>query len=129
MPFVKNTRPFSISKGCPQSTSKQDGGQELHELEDRHSISSSPFRLKPSLHEKVARPPILNVVKTIEPLAGGSNGLHKVSLQLGASGSHFPLVSQRRRSKPVKKEEKRLSGGNLYGLAFLKRNGLLTGKN
>ena len=47
------------------------------------------------------------MVKIIDPLAGFSKGLHNVSLQIGASGSHFPLVSHLRRSKPGKKEKKR----------------------
>ena len=98
--FVKKILPFSISKGCPQSTSIQLGGHEDQEPEERHSISSSPFRLKPSSHLKVARPPIRRVVKIMVELAGWTRGLHSVSAQVGASGSHLPEVSHRRRSKP-----------------------------
>ena len=98
--FVKKILPFSISKGCPQSTSIQLGGHEDQEPEERHSISSSPFRLKPSSHLKVARPPIRRVVKIMVELAGWTRGLHRVSAQVGASGSHLPEVSHRRRSKP-----------------------------
>ena len=71
-------------------------------------ISSSPLRLKPSLQEKVARPPILKVVKIMEPLAGFSKGLQSVSLQIGASGSHLPLVSHLRRSGFEPYPEKRI---------------------
>ena len=68
---------------------------------------SSPCRLNPSLQVKVALPPILSVVKIIDPLAGFSKGLHNVSLQIGASGSHLPLVSHLRRSKPEKQRNKK----------------------
>lgn len=111
-PLVKKTRPFSISKGCPQSTSMQDGGHEDQDPEDRHSMSSSPLRLKPSSQTNVARPPIRKVVKTIEPLVGGCKGLHKVSLHAGGSGSHFPLPSHLRRSKPARNQGKTLEYNN-----------------
>ena len=55
------------------------------------------------MHLKVARPPILKVVKTMVPLDGATISLHRVSLQDGASGSHFPLVSHRRLSNPARK--------------------------
>ena len=58
------------------------------------------------MHLKVARPPILKVVKTIVPLDGATISLHRVSLQDGASGSHFPVVSHRRRSNPARKNLK-----------------------
>lgn len=99
-PLVRKTRPFSISKGCPQSTSRQVGGQADQDPEDKHSMSSSPLRLNPSSQIKVAVPPIRKVLKIMDPLAGDSRGLQRVSLQDGASGSHFPLVSHRRLSKP-----------------------------
>ena len=70
-------------------------------------LISSPCRLNPSLQVKVALPPILSVVKIIDPLAGFSKGLHNVSLQIGASGSHLPLVSHLRRSKPEKQRNKK----------------------
>ena len=70
-------------------------------------LTSSPCRLNPSLQVKVALPPILSVVKIIDPLAGFSKGLHNVSLQIGASGSHLPLVSHLRRSKPEKQRNKK----------------------
>ena len=63
-------------------------------------MSSSPFRLKPKSHLKVALPPILRVVRVMDPLVGVVMFLQRVSLQVGASGSHFPLVSHRRRSNP-----------------------------
>ena len=55
------------------------------------------------MHLKVARPPILRVVKTIVPLDGATISLHRVSLQDGGSGAQFPLVSHRRLSNPARK--------------------------
>ncbi len=96
----KKSLPFSISWGCPQSISIQVGGQADHDPDERHSMSAMPFRLNPKSHLKVARPPILRVVRIMVPLDGVVMFLQRVSLQVGASGSHFPLVSQRRRSNP-----------------------------
>ena len=67
-------------------------------------MSSSPFRLNPKSHLKVALPPILRVVRVMDPLVGVVMFLQRVSLQVGASGSHFPLVSHRRRSNPAKQK-------------------------
>ena len=78
-----------------------------HEPEDRHSMSSMPFRLNPKSHLKVARPPILRVVRIMVPFVGVVMFLHRVSLQVGASGSHFPLVSHRRLSNPENGKNKK----------------------
>ena len=74
--------------------------QAYQEPDERHSISLLPFRLNPKSHLKFARPPILRVVRIMVPLEGVVMFLQRVSLHVGASGSHFPLVSQRRRSNP-----------------------------
>ena len=39
VPLVRKTLPFSISNGWRQSTSKQVGGHEDHEPDDKHSIN------------------------------------------------------------------------------------------
>lgn len=98
--LTRKTLPFSTLSGWPQSISTQLGGQEDHEPEERHSKSWSPLRAKPWSQVKVALPPILKVVSTIWPLDGWLKGLHKVSVQLGASGFHLPSASHRRFSNP-----------------------------
>ena len=102
--LVRNTRPLSTSRGCPQSISTQDGGHEDQDPDDRHSRSSSPFKPNPWSHLKLALPPILNVVRTMDPLAGGDRFLQSVSTQVGAVGSHWFFEPQMSLADPRKKE-------------------------
>ena len=41
--LARNTLPFSMSSGCPQSISMHVGGHDDHDPDERHSMSSSPL--------------------------------------------------------------------------------------
>ena len=89
VPFDRKTRPFSISWGCLQSTSIQLGGHEDHEPEDRHSMSSSPFRLNPSWKEsknyEKRQKELCNLEKIFFHQFSTFFVCHKISFKLGIS--------------------------------------------